>query len=164
VGVAQAIVHRPKLVILDEPMSGLDPIGRSEMRTLIRSLKNSGATVVFSSHILPDAEALCDRVGILSAGRLREIVDLTGTGSSVEYLLTVRGVSPHDVPELAAAAISQASDSAPVWTLRIAGRERVRQCVDRVHAAGGVVESLVPTSLSLEERFLHHARELQTVD
>ncbi len=64
VGVAQAILHRPQLAILDEPMSGLDPTGRKEMRDLIAALRTEGTSVIFSSHILPDAEALCDRVAI----------------------------------------------------------------------------------------------------
>ena len=70
VGLAQALVNDPELVILDEPMSGLDPIGRREVRELILRLRDEGRTVLFSSHILSDAELLCSRVGILSKGRL----------------------------------------------------------------------------------------------
>lgn len=70
VGIAQALVNDPELVILDEPMSGLDPLGRREVRELILQLRNQGRTVIFSSHILSDAELLCSRVGILSRGRL----------------------------------------------------------------------------------------------
>lgn len=73
VGIAQAIVHDPKLVFLDEPMSGLDPIGRREVRDLIQSLKDEGRTVFFSTHILSDAEALCDRVAVLYKGELRGV-------------------------------------------------------------------------------------------
>src|SRR5581483_11575315 len=71
VGIAQAIVHNPRVVFLDEPMSGLDPMGRREVRDLIESLKQEGKTVFFSTHILSDAEALCDRVAILNQGELR---------------------------------------------------------------------------------------------
>ncbi len=71
VGLAQAIQHDPELVILDEPMSGLDPIGRRQVRDLIHELKAEGKTVFFSSHILQDAELLCDRIAILEKGRLR---------------------------------------------------------------------------------------------
>jgi ABC-2 type transport system ATP-binding protein len=73
VGIAQAIVHDPKLVFLDEPMSGLDPIGRREIRDLIQGLKDEGKTVIFSTHILSDAESLCDRVAVLHKGELRGI-------------------------------------------------------------------------------------------
>lgn len=80
VGIAQALINDPEIVFLDEPMSGLDPLGRREIRDLILGLKREGKTVFFSSHILPDVEALCDRVAILYKGRLR------GCGSLSELL------------------------------------------------------------------------------
>src|SRR4051812_3878504 len=90
IGIAQAIVHDPKLVILDEPMSGLDPMGRLEVRDLIHSLKDEGKTVFFSTHILADAETLCDRVAVLNEGELRAIgvvADLTAqVGGKVEVV------------------------------------------------------------------------------
>src|SRR5512140_1422927 len=72
-GIAQALVGDPAFVVLDEPMSGLDPIGRKEMRDLILELKKLGKTVFFSTHILPDVETLCDRVGVILNGRLRDV-------------------------------------------------------------------------------------------
>src|SRR5258708_13218747 len=71
VGIAQAIVHDPKIVFLDEPMSGLDPIGRREVRELIQSLKDEGKTIFFSTHVLSDAETLCDRFPVLTKGELQ---------------------------------------------------------------------------------------------
>lgn len=73
VGIAQAIIHDPEVVFLDEPMSGLDPLGRYEIRELIQSLKDAGKTVFFSTHILSDAEALCDRVAVIHKGELRGV-------------------------------------------------------------------------------------------
>src|SRR4029453_10945149 len=70
VGVAQALVARPDVVFFDEPMSGLDPLGRRDLRQLMLRLRDQGCTVFFSSHILSDAEALCTRVGIVAQGRL----------------------------------------------------------------------------------------------
>ena len=70
VGIAQALINTPELVIFDEPMSGLDPLGRRDVRSLILRLRDSGCTVFFSSHVLSDAEALCNRVAILARGRL----------------------------------------------------------------------------------------------
>ncbi|MEK7747588.1 MAG: ABC transporter ATP-binding protein [Nitrospirota bacterium] len=70
VGIAQALINDPELIILDEPMSGLDPIGRKEMRELILMLKHQGKTIFFSSHIIHDVEMICDRVGILAEGQL----------------------------------------------------------------------------------------------
>jgi ABC-2 type transport system ATP-binding protein len=72
IGIAQALINEPEVVFLDEPMSGLDPLGRREVREVIRSLKNRGVTVFFSSHILPDVEVICDRVAIMNKGKLLE--------------------------------------------------------------------------------------------
>src|SRR5215469_3651626 len=93
VGLAQAILHDPKLVILDEPMSGLDPVGRREVRDIILELKNAGKTILFSTHILPDAEMLCDRVGVIAGGNLRgvgapgAIVGMKATGMEISFEL-----------------------------------------------------------------------------
>jgi len=73
VGIAQAIVHDPQLVLLDEPMSGLDPVGRREVRDLVQQLNEEGKTIFFSTHILSDAETLCDRVAVLHRGELRGV-------------------------------------------------------------------------------------------
>ena len=98
VGLAQALVNDPELVILDEPMSGLDPVGRREVRELILRLRDEGRTVLFSSHILSDAELLCSRVGILAKGRLvahGTISELTaGAGPGRGWEVVVSGVSP----------------------------------------------------------------------
>ena len=84
-GIAQAILHNPKVVFLDEPMSGLDPMGRREVRDLMAQLKQEGKTVFFSTHILSDAEALCDRVGVIYQGEMR------GVGSVAELTAKVQG-------------------------------------------------------------------------
>jgi ABC-2 type transport system ATP-binding protein len=85
VGIAQAILHDPKVIFLDEPMSGLDPMGRREVRDLMVRLKQEGKTVFFSTHILSDAEALCDRVGVIHQGELR------GVGAVAELTAKVQG-------------------------------------------------------------------------
>jgi len=85
VGLAQAILHEPELVFLDEPMSGLDPMGRREVRDLIQQLRQEGKTVFFSTHILSDAEALCDRVAVIHQGELR------GVGKVAELTSQVQG-------------------------------------------------------------------------
>ena len=83
VGIAQAIVHDPEVIFLDEPMSGLDPLGRHEVRELIQSLKDEGKTIFFSTHILSDAEALCDRVAVIHKGELRGVGVVNDLRSSV---------------------------------------------------------------------------------
>jgi len=77
VGIAQALMHEPELVVLDEPMTGLDPIGRKEMRDLILELRKEGKTIFFSTHILSDVELICDRVGIVVGGRIRDVGKLS---------------------------------------------------------------------------------------
>jgi ABC-2 type transport system ATP-binding protein len=95
VGLAQAILHEPEVVVLDEPMSGLDPLGRREVRDIILELKRAGKTVLFSTHILTDAEMLCDRVGVIVGGKLRgvgtpgEMVGIQTQG--MEILFEVHG-------------------------------------------------------------------------
>src|ERR1700674_4769313 len=97
VGLAQAVLHDPQVVILDEPMSGLDPVGRREVRDIILELKRDGKTVMFSTHILSDAEVLCDRVGVIVGGKLRGVgapgtlVDMKTRG--MEILFELRGTS-----------------------------------------------------------------------
>ncbi len=87
VGIAQAILHDPQVIILDEPMSGLDPVGRREVRDIIIEMKRQGRTVFFSTHILPDAEMLCDRVAVLAGGKLH------GVGSPEEIVsIQVQGL------------------------------------------------------------------------
>jgi len=106
VGIAQAIVNDPEVVFLDEPMSGLDPLGRREMRQLILGLRDRGCTVFFSSHILADAEALCSRVAVLAGGRLvaggrmSEILAFEVRG----WELVVADVAPERLPALSARA------------------------------------------------------------
>ena len=71
IGMAQALINDPKLLVLDEPQSGLDPLGRKQIRDLILEMKSRGKTVLFSSHILADAEMICDRVMIIGPGKAR---------------------------------------------------------------------------------------------
>ena len=82
IGIAQALVNDPKLLILDEPMSGLDPMGRKAMRDIILSCRDQGKTIIFSSHIISDVEMICDHAGILAKGELKRIITMDDTLSS----------------------------------------------------------------------------------
>ena len=99
VGLAQAILHDPQVIVLDEPMSGLDPLGRREVRDIILELKREGRTVLFSTHILSDAEMLCDRVGVIVGGRLRgvgtpgEMVGIQAQGMEILFDLPDRAAN-----------------------------------------------------------------------
>jgi ABC-2 type transport system ATP-binding protein len=135
-GIAQAILHDPKLVFLDEPMSGLDPIGRREVRDLMEQLKQEGKTVFFSTHILSDAESLCDRVAIIHKGVLRSvgaIQDLTSTvqgkvevvwqGTQIPASMKALTSDCHVTGDRALAVIHEKQQDAAIDALR---RERLR--------------------------------------
>jgi len=156
VGIAQAILNHPRLLILDEPMSGLDPIGRHAMRELVRGLHRAGTTVIFSSHILPDAEALCDRVAILTGGRLREIVDVRRHDGAQVYHLVVGPLPAATLDALARLAGAAPAPNGSGWRVRLPGSAAVGPALDLVRGAGGSVESLGAAHPSLEDRFLAH--------
>jgi ABC-2 type transport system ATP-binding protein len=152
VGIAQAILHDPDLVFLDEPMSGLDPVGRREVRDLIQSLKDDGKTVFFSTHILSDAEALCDRVAVLHKGELRgvgAVADLTaGATGKVEILwqgaaatpaMMALGAEIHATGETARATLPESNLDAAIDALR------------RAHAR---LVSVTPVRATLEDYFV----------
>src|SRR6478609_4292978 len=134
VGIAQAIIHDPEVVFLDEPMSGLDPLGRHEVRELIQGLKDEGKTVFFSTHILSDAEALCDRVAVIHKGELRGIgavEDLTSTvqgkveviwqGNSLPQLFKNLGAECHLTGDTVRAIVSEERQEAAMQALQREG-------------------------------------------
>src|SRR3990170_2693482 len=155
-GLPQPLLHDPELVILDEPMSGLDPVGRMEVRGIIRDLKAAGKTVFFSSHILSDVEALCDRVIMLhkgrkvAEGRVEELI-----GAETLYIELV--VSPALAKDrLAAAGIPPDAGYAQgdLLVLRAPGSEKANLWMGSLLREGCAVLSCVPVKKGLEEIFL----------
>lgn len=157
-GVAQALVQDPELVVLDEPMSGLDPIGRRDVRTLILSLRNEGRTVLFSSHILSDAELLCTRVAILAAGRLQAIGGITDLVefSVRAWELLVDGAAEALRRQLATAGVTLTDLGAGRLQVHLPGAMAPEPILQLVSAGGGRVLSLQPVRETLEEVFLKH--------
>ncbi len=136
VGIAQAILHDPKVVFLDEPMSGLDPMGRREVRDLIDQLKHEGKTVFFSTHILSDAEALCDRVAVVHKGELKAVgavadltasvrgrIEITWHGPAIPASLQALGAECKVSGDIARAVLADSHMDAAIDILR---RERCR--------------------------------------
>jgi ABC-2 type transport system ATP-binding protein len=158
VAVAQAIMNRPRLAILDEPMSGLDPTGRKEMREVIRLLKESGTAVLFSSHILSDAEALCDRVAILGEGRLREVVTVSNDATeALSYTLVVEAVHSQTLETLSRIALLPPAGGPPRWTVKLQDQAAVKAALGCLQGTDAQVEAVLPEYPSLEQRFLRHA-------
>ena len=156
---AQALVGDPRIAILDEPMSGLDPIGRKDVRDLILQLRDEGRTVLFSTHILSDVEAICDRVGILVEGRLTDcgaLADLVAPGARAVELV-VENASPDLVARLQQDGTRVLQrDRATVLTFRDEGRARA--ALSAAVSSGATIVSLTPHRRSLEELFVSRAR------
>jgi ABC-2 type transport system ATP-binding protein len=155
VGLAQAIVHDPEVVFLDEPMSGLDPIGRRHVRDLILELRDAGKTVFFSSHILSDVEALCDRVAILNGGRLVEtgrLADLRAQWSG-ELEIVATGAPAEAAWRLSAAGYEVRQPPGGLH-VRIGSERELDEALAHIREVGGKVVSVSPTRGSLEELFL----------
>ena len=156
---AQALVGDPRIAILDEPMSGLDPIGRKDVRDLILQLRDEGRTVLFSTHILSDVEAICDRVGILVEGRLTDcgaLADLVAPGARAVELV-VENVPPDLVARLQQDGTRVLQrDRATVLTFRDEGRARA--ALSAAVSSGATIVSLTPHRRSLEELFISRAR------
>jgi len=152
VGIAQAILHDPKVLFLDEPMSGLDPIGRREVRDLMAELKQQGKTVFFSTHILSDAESLCDRVAIIHLGELRGVGAVADLTSSVEGKVEIIWHG-NSVPASLKALTSECHLTGD--TFRALVREAHQDAaIDALRQQGVRIISITPVRTSLEEYFV----------
>jgi len=154
IGLAQAMINDPEVVFLDEPMSGLDPLGRREVRQAIQSLKGQGVTVFFSSHILPDVEALCDRVAILNRGRLQQV-------GALHEILKVK-IEGHEIvlagatAEISAGLRPLCDEMVPMGErlqLRAARPQQVESIISYALAHGAGLVSVNPIRPSLEDHF-----------
>lgn len=156
-GLAQALVHDPRLLILDEPLDGLDPMGRLHLRELIAREAEGGRTVFFSSHVLSDVEAVCDRLILLDGGHIAfdgPTEELTASADPAVDL-AFADVGPEDRERVAAAA-GAALREEEAGRLRIAcpDGDAAQRAVDAVRAAGGRILALEPRRRSLEAYFL----------
>lgn len=162
VGLAQALVNDPGIVFLDEPMSGLDPVGRRQVRDLIASLRERGTTVFMCSHILSDIEVLCDRVAIMregklgEIGRLEELRAVAGDKNRVE--ITVAGADADAVSSrLATLTGAVVSPTAGGTRIEVNDERDVDAAIVAVRQAGGRLVSVQPVKQSLEELFVGEA-------
>jgi ABC-2 type transport system ATP-binding protein len=161
VGIAQALLNEPDLVILDEPMSGLDPLGRRDVRALILRLRDRGCSVFFSSHVLSDAEALCSQVAILAKGKL------VASGRLTEMLaFSVRGwelVMADVRDEVLASVASRVSRAVPIgggrFELEVPTSTPPEQLLADLTATGARLVSLNPIRETLEDFFVERVKQ-----
>ena len=152
-GLAQAMMHSPALLILDEPTDGVDPLGRQQIRTILRELEQRGVTIFLNSHLLTEVELFCKEVAIMDRGRLvlsGKVRDLiAGKG----YRLTALNV-PERLFERLREQASAAAMRDGLAEFQFASREEVNGALDLLRAAGCLVESIAPTTSTLEQVFL----------
>ena len=157
VGIAQALINDPEVIFLDEPMSGLDPLGRRDVRELILSLRDQGRTIFFSSHILTDAEALCSRVAIIAGGRLVACGRLADLSGDVEgWELVVTGVQPSAVSDLGSDVrrVTRITDGR--YSLELTDARPPEQVLSQLVSRGARLVSLNPRHQTLEDFFVKH--------
>jgi ABC-2 type transport system ATP-binding protein len=153
IGIAQAILHDPRFLVLDEPMSGLDPLGRKEMRELIQGLAAEGRTVFFTSHVIPDVESLCDQVALIRKGRMVGAGPISkflpGEGSRTEIVFSGLGIEEAGaIPGLAELR------SLPDGVRAVAdGNDAVNAAIAGILERRGRVHWVNPIRPSLEEQF-----------
>lgn len=157
-GLAQSLINDPEIVFLDEPMSGLDPIGRREIRELISELRDGGTTVFMSTHILSDIEALCDNVAILRKGKLAasgKLDDLLQShGESQLFEINVKGVLSAEVESVLAKLTGISVTSKPNGAnITVDDEEKVETVISKVRSINGKLVSVQPVKQSLEELF-----------
>ena len=163
VGIAQALINDPELIILDEPMSGLDPIGRKEVRDLILRLKESGKTVMFSSHILHDAEVLCDRVAMIMKGKLvacGQVSDLIERGTTQEVEMVIDRLLPEALERIKPLATKVVLQGERVM-VALTSQQNVDQAIDIIRSTKAKLVALTPHKSSLEDLFIREAKVAQ---
>ena len=154
IGLAQALVHEPEMIFLDEPTDGVDPVGRAAVREIVQDLKSRGVTIFLNSHLLMEVELICDRVVIMDKGRiLRDgsIDDLTPRTGAVTFEL--REV-PENLPRMLDGLGVDLQPNARGFDVAL-NEEELDQVIDRLRAAGVGIRTITQRRLSLEESFIH---------
>ena len=154
-GLAQALLNEPTLLVLDEPMSGLDPIGRAEVKQILRDERARGAAVLLSSHVLAETEAICDRVGILSGGRLLETGPVTSllAGGVREWEIVVDGIKPGGLEAIQALGYKPVEVGAH-RVIRVSDGNSLQELLGHLVRSGAFVHAVEPRRETLEEHFL----------
>ncbi len=158
-GLAQALINDPSLLILDEPMASLDPLGRKDFRNLILELKNQGKTIFFSSHILSDAEMIADRIGILNRGKLVSVGKLDELSQSQTQSVEVTFiVDSSKIPQIDLVKEDMIVQGNRIL-VRLEDEQALSKVLKRIDKWGGKVESIIPQRKSLEDYFMTEVRK-----
>jgi ABC-2 type transport system ATP-binding protein len=161
VGIAQALVNDPDVLFLDEPMSGLDPLGRRDIRELILRLRAKGTTIFFSSHILSDAETLCSRVAILAGGRLATVGSLRDmSGFELRgWEVVMADVTRPAVDSVVSRGVKATSVTDGQYTFELPKESRPEDLIAQLRAGGARLVSVTPVHTTLEEIFVQQVRK-----
>ncbi len=163
IGLAQALINDPELVILDEPMSGLDPIGRKEVRDIILHLKERGKTVFFSTHVLSDAEMICDQVGIIIKGKLQCVGDLETFLNpkicSIE--VSIKGISEETLSRVDPR-VSSTKIADKTYLLKVDDEAILPKLLAFLHREKAQIISIIPHKETLENLFMEEIRGQQS--
>lgn len=161
-GLAQALLHNPELLVLDEPTDGLDPVGRSEVRNIIKELGDEGRTVFLNSHLLQEVEMVCDHVAILNHGKLKFVGAISDfAADDTELDVTVVGdeqtvreqLAEHQLRKVHALASGQLK-----VTIKVKDQAEINTVVDSLRSSGASIVALVPRKRTLEDLFLEVVR------
>jgi ABC-2 type transport system ATP-binding protein len=161
-GIAQSLINDPKVVFMDEPMSGLDPIGRREVRDIMASLRDKGKTVFFSTHILSDVEVLCDRVAILRKGKLvgyGKLSELQKQSDKTMEMI-VQGVDTKNLNRITEHAF-EVRETAGGLHIRLEDESRIDSMLQIVRDLGGILISVNPIKTALEDFFVKDEVEIK---
>jgi ABC-2 type transport system ATP-binding protein len=162
VGIAQALLNDPEVIFLDEPMSGLDPLGRRDVRSLILELRDQGRTIFFSSHILADAEALCRRVAVVAGGQLAAVGKLTDIlAFQVRgWELVVANLRAEVVDRLGSRVQRKTEISPGRYSLELSLEDSPERILGDLVATGATLVSLNPIRDTLEDFFVRRVKEV----
>jgi ABC-2 type transport system ATP-binding protein len=152
-GLAQALIHKPRLLILDEPTDGVDPVGRREIRDVLNRLTGSGVTVFLNSHLLAEVESFCEYVAILKKGQLALEGKISSLVAGTGYSIVASNLPETAVEAFRKRGLTLALQDAG-FELHARTREESNQLIDAIRAAGGLIESMHASNISLEDVFI----------
>jgi len=152
-GLAQALMHKPRLLVLDEPTDGVDPVGRRDIRQILNHLTDTGVTVFINSHLLSEVESFCEYVAILNKGRLALEGKISSLVAGRGYRIAAYALPPEAFDEIRHTGASILPGVNTV-EFQVSSREAANEVIDRIRASGGLIESVAASSSSLEDVFI----------